>query len=248
MTTTVDVEGVRTRLWRSMMRELQTGGGLALLDLAGRDTARRHGDVAEIRRLAGLVQDDARVAPERAARRLTRAGLPRTVLDLGAGLAPWSSALAALSETISVVALDLPAQRDALAEAVLATTRAGQFQVAAADAFRDALGTGYDLVIIANVCHLFPDGRNRLLLARAAAALATGGVLAVIDQILDLDPDWPTWAALYAVGLPHGMPGGYLYTSDEYAAWLREAGLVPTSTSALSAPPSLTLLEARRPR
>jgi hypothetical protein len=51
---------------------------------------------------------------------------------------------------------------------------------------------------------------------------------------------------LYAVGLPHVMPGGYLHTVDEYVTWMADAGLIAGLADPLSAPPGLSLVSARR--
>jgi SAM-dependent methyltransferase len=232
-----------------MLHHLQTRGGLALRDLTGCSwSGPVHEDVTEIHRLAGVLAADRRGAPARAARRLTADRVPGRVLDIGAGLAPWSLAIAAASRDVHVLAVDLPEQLAALTEAVAAAEVSAQFKTMAADVFTSDLRTaaGYDLVIVANVCHLFPASRTRSLLIRAAGVLAPGGVLAVIDQVLDDPPDWLQWAVLYAVGLPHVMPGGYLHTVDEYVTWMADAGLAAGLADPLSAPPGLSLVSARR--
>ena len=108
-----------------------------------------------------------------AARALAPAG---RVLDAGAGAAPWSIAVAGADPSARITALDLAP--------VLETTRA---QVAAAglsDRFTfeagDLLGlvpepAGHDVVLLANVCHLFDDVTNADLVARLSGALAPGG-------------------------------------------------------------------------
>ncbi len=232
-----------------MLYQLQTGGGLALRDLTGCSwSGPVNEDVAEIHRLARVLAADRRAAPVRAARRLTADRVPGRVLDIGAGLAPWSLAIAAASRDVHVLAVDLPGQIAALTEVVVAAEASAQFETMAADVFTGDLRTaaGYDLVIVANVCHLFPAFRTRSLLIRAADVLAPGGVLAVIDQVLDDPPDWCQWAVLYAVGLPHVMPGGYLHTLDEYSTWMADAGLAADMAVPLSAPPGLSLVRARR--
>lgn len=233
----------RERLERAMMHRLQTGGGIAL---SGLPTPDARALVEQIHHLAAQIKDDGRAAPGRAAALLTRDRAPQRVLDLGAGRAPWSIALARINDRVRVTAIDLPQEREALLAAIDDAGYASRFEIRVCDAFRDDLGSGYDLVIVANVCHLFPAERNRQLLARAAAALAPGGTLAIIDQVLDLDPDWTVWSALYAVGLPHTLPGGHLFTIAEYSAWLSALGVEPSESAALSAPPALTLLTGRK--
>jgi len=167
--------------------------------------------------------------------------------DVGAGAAPWSLTFAALSPNVRVTALDLPAQLPALSEAVETAGLRGQFEIVEADIFsQDLSGLGtFDVAIVANVCHLFPADRNRTLLGIVATSLAHGGTLAIIDQVLDVEPDWGRWSALYAVGALHSAPGGRLYPLTTYAQWFRDAGCCDFSASRVSSLPPLTLMSGR---
>lgn len=238
---------LRDRLHRLVLRELQTGGGLALGVAPGRSVA---AEVRRIRELTALIATDRRGEHVRAAEALARRIQVRAVLDVGAGRAPWSLALARLVPAATVTAVDLPDVAGDLRRRLAADPADARFTVVAGDAFRDDLSRpgGYDVVLLANVCHLFPAASNAELVSRLAGYLAPGGVLAVIDQVLDDDPDWTLWAALYATGLPHTLPGGFLFTADEYATWLRDAGLDPEPLVALSAPPGLCLAGGRAAR
>jgi SAM-dependent methyltransferase len=244
------LDGLRRRLERMVLHELQTGGGLTLEHLTG--ATRRPGadpspHVPAIRAALAALRASRDDAPRRAAELLSAGGVPRRVLDVGAGRAPWSLALAALSGDVEVVALDLPARRSEVADAVDRAGLTSQFQLVDHDMLAgpvDALPP-FDVVVVANVCHLFPAPRTQLLLSRAAAALRPGGTLAVIDQLLDDAPDWRRWAALYAVGAPHWGPGGHLFTPGEYAAWLRGAGLTEVRVDDLCLPPPISLVTAR---
>ncbi len=235
------------RLHAMVLHELQTRGGLGVdLDSRG-ETAAAQAEVAVIHRLVETIRTDRSLAPVRAARALATRR-PRRVLDVGAGLAPWSLALARAAPDAHVVAVDLPPQIDSLADAVASAGLSSRFDVRAADAFQDDLSFGqrHDLVLLANVCHLFAPRETRSLVGRLASTLATGGTLAIIDQVLDESPDWRLWAALYAVGLPHTMPGGHLHGLRQYAAWMESAGLTAEDPVPLSAPPCHLLVMGSR--
>lgn len=241
---------LRGRLERMLLQELQTGGGMTLEQISGlpADSRPISPHVAAIRRAVHTLKVLRAGAPQRAARLLCVDGIPNRVLDIGAGLATWSVALASWSDDMHVVALDLPTRIPDLSAAVARSGCSAQFEFAAADVFQDEIDTSvlFDLVIVANVVHLFEARRTQELLSLAATALCPGGRLAVIDQVLDDNPDWLQWAALYAVGAPHWLPGGYLYTMNEYRAWLHEAELTSVHADEVCPPPSLTLITANR--
>lgn len=237
-------------LRRSALYELQTGGGLALSDLAGPG---QHPSVSAhirgIRALSSALTELRTQAADRARAALSEYVAPKTVLDLGAGRAPWSLCFARSDPEVRVTAIDLPQQIPVLESAVSAEGRAHQYRLVPADFFAldDEQCGPFDLVIVANVCHLFSAALTRQVLGAAADRLGAGGVLAVIDQVLVDTPDWTRWSALYAVGLPHLNPGGHLFSPAEYRAWIADMGLEALPTLLLCPAPSLTLVAARRP-
>ncbi len=238
------------RLRRTALYELQTGGGLSLDTLDGPgsrppDPAR----VARVHELARALRQLRPAAPARAVAALSARKKPDRVLDLGAGRAPWSLAFTRLNSDVQVTAVDLPREVPALRAAVTAAGRAHQYRFVAVDFFDrpvESLGS-FDLVIVANVCHLFTSDLVQRMLQVATNHVAEGGAVAVIDQLLDDDPDWTRWSALYLVGLPHLNPGGHLFTAREYTRWFEDLGLTVAAPEALCPVPALSLVVATRP-
>ncbi len=170
------------------------------------------------------------------------------MLDVGAGGAPWSRALASRDPKCHVTAADLPA--------VLATTRravssAGlnlQFDYLAGDVFQSDLGADtYDIVIAGNFCHLFDADTNRSFLRRLWPALRRGGILAIVDSLLGERLDSPLPVALYGLGLLLRTDSGRVYPFSAFAGWLEDAGYVGIERFELSDSGDLSLITARRP-
>ncbi|MBI4495219.1 MAG: methyltransferase domain-containing protein [Chloroflexi bacterium] len=187
-------------------------------------------------------------AAERAADRL--GGPSLRVLDIGAGAAPWSRALAARDAECLVTALDLPAVLAVTREAVATAGLGAQFRYRAGDMFAVdwSVGEGYDLAILGNVCHLFDEGANRRLLGRVIDALRPGGELAIVDAIPNEGKDGPRAVVLYALGLLLRTARGQVYPFSTYAEWLHEAGYEAVERFDLNAVGSLTLITGRRPK
>jgi SAM-dependent methyltransferase len=187
-----------------------------------------------------------RPAIGQATEQLSTAG-PR-ILDLGAGAAPWTLALAAADPEITVTAIDLGHVLPVTRRAVAAAGRQSQFWFIEDDMFRVGLeDDSFDLVILGNVCHLFDDAANRRLLERVARWLAPGGTVAIIDFLPNERRDGPREVALYGVELVRRTPGGQLYPFSSYAGWLRENGFEKIERLELAPYPPVTLVRARRP-
>jgi SAM-dependent methyltransferase len=105
----------------------------------------------------------------------------------------------------------------------------------------------YDLVLLANVCHLFDADRNRALLRRLRRVLRPGGTLAVVDALPSEDPDERRLLVLYALGLRLRTVAGAVYPLASYSAWTEEAGLGPVDAVPLSRTPPLALLTCSAP-
>ena len=236
---------VSARLWDEVLYELQTGGGMSFENVPrcsekDSQTPQMKKIRATLDRLKGISDS----GPERVAARLSHPNL--RVLDVGAGKAPWSLAIASRYPSVFVTAIDLPEQMTTLRDAVSKSGISKQFRLAAVDVFRAAwqADDAYDLVLLANVCHLFDEARNRQLLRQVALCLRPAGALAIIDQVLDEQPDWVRWGALYAVGALHRAPGGRLFPGRIYSTWLEELGFCNIAEHGVCPLPPLTLIQA----
>jgi SAM-dependent methyltransferase len=236
------VQRVKDRLVLQVLYELQTGGGLAF---DGPTNDGVEAQLSSIRAAVKILQSRFATAPDRVAQLLGRPAL--RILDLGAGSARWSIPFTRFRD-VHVTALDRPEEAGRVEAAVAEAGLRGRVTIVAADAF-DAdpaeLGT-YDLVIVANVCHLFNEARNRELLQRIAGLVNKKGVLAIVDQVLELEPDWNRWAALYSVGVLHGGPGAFLFPLQTYERWLVETGFRQVESTLVCPVPPLTLITSRR--
>jgi SAM-dependent methyltransferase len=233
---------VKERLVNEVLYELQTGGGIALGGDPGPHLERR---LESIRRSLELLTREFPVAPKRVARWLGRPGV--RVLDVGAGSARWSAPFAAFPGS-RLTALDIPAEFPRLESSVTDAGLRDRYRLIEGDVFQigaEALGR-HDVVIAANLFHLFADARCRELFARLAQLVEPGGTVAMIDQLLDVEPDWGRWAALYAVGILHRAPGGRLYPLTSYERWMRETGFTDVEARTICAIPPLTLVSATR--
>jgi SAM-dependent methyltransferase len=85
----------------------------------------------------------------------------------------------------------------------------------------EALPEGpWDAVYLGNVLHLFAPDVAEALVARAAAALAPGGLLAIQEVLGDASPQGPGFGVMMLLS----TPGGDAYPRGRYEGWMAAAG------------------------
>lgn len=147
------------------------------------------------------------------------------VLDVGAGAAPWSVAIAQRNPRCRVTALDLDDVLEVTRRVVAAAGSADRFDFLPGDMFEAAVSPAtYDLVLVANVCHLFDGPTVAGLFRRLRPAIKEDGRIAVVDVMPSPDPMVERSVRLYAVGLMTRTATGGVHTTECYRVWLEEAG------------------------
>jgi hypothetical protein len=93
------------------------------------------------------------------------------------------------------------------------------------NAFEDDFPRGADCFLFAHFCTIWSEAKNRRLFQKAYEALPRGGRIIVFNMMQSNDESGPLSAA---VGSPYFLAiatgEGMLYTWNEYATWLRDAG------------------------
>src|SRR5579862_1339205 len=163
----------------------------------------------------------------------------RRILDLGGGSGIYSIAFAKASPEVRCDLLDLPEVIPLTSDYVEKAGVSSQIRLLAGDMLRDDLGSGYDLVMLNAICHMFSEQQNRELFHRIRQALAPGGRLTVQDFVLNPDKAGPQHAALFALNMLVGTDAGSTYSEPEYTAWMHSAGFSSVSRIRLPGPSDL---------
>jgi len=163
----------------------------------------------------------------------------RRLLDVGAGSAAWSIAVADLEPNCRVTALDL--------ESVMPVTRAhvedaghtDRFSFCPGDLFELSLPEStFDVVLLAQVCHLFGESRLRALFDHLRPAVAVGGRIAILDR-LRCNGQQSRAGAVHDLSLFARTDEGQAHAFSSFAGWLQEAGFVDIGRHTLSAEVSI---------
>jgi SAM-dependent methyltransferase len=158
----------------------------------------------------------------RAMRQVAAPRAPHTVAALGApapgarlldvGGAPGTYARAFNAAGWDVTVLDQPRTL----EVEGAGLRAAGIATVAGNATRALPGDGWDAIYLGNVVHLFDPAAAAALVARAGAALAPGGILAIQEVLGDASPQGPAFGVMMLLS----TPGGDAYPEAAYRDWM----------------------------
>ena len=187
-----------------------------------------------------------RPSAEHAADLLAQSGM--RVLDIGAGAAPWSLALAARDPSCRVRAVELPGVMTTTRDAVRRAGLGDRYEFVEGSAFDVEWGepASYDLALVANLCHLFDMVANLRLVRRVARALRPSGRIAIVDILPNERGDGPRPVVLYALGLVLRTGSGRIYPYSTFRRWLDEGGFEDARRHNLPGPFPCTLIAGRR--
>ena len=175
-----------------------------------------------------------RAAPLAAELRRHRLGRGR-ILDVGAGGSPLGIALLARARAATLTVQDRPSVVDVALQHAAAMGVAQRVSSLPGDARTVAFGGPFDLVLMINVLDYFTDADRGRLVARAAAALAPGGTLAVAAPLLHQNRAAPSDAVSHDLLLLVLAGEPTAFTMKELERLLRGAGLTRiTKNAALS--------------
>ncbi|MGA8341412.1 MAG: methyltransferase, partial [Candidatus Sulfotelmatobacter sp.] len=168
----------------------------------------------------------------------------RRILDLGGGSGAYSIAFAKACPDVHCEILDIPEVVPLTAEYVRQAGVSAQVSLRAGDMLQDDFGSGYDLIMLNAICHMFSEEQNRDIFLRARHALAPSGRLVVQDFILNPDKTGPQQAALFSLNMLVNTDGGASYCEFEYANWMKAAGFSEVCRINLPGPSSLMVGQA----
>jgi len=178
--------------------------------------------------------------------RAAHAETARTMLDVGGGSGAYSIAFAQANPELRVDLLDVPTVTPIARRHISAARLQDRVSTRDGDLRHDALGRGYDVILLSAICHMLSPAENRDLLRRCLDAAAPGGRVVVQDFILEASKTAPKQAALFALNMLVGTSAGSTYSDIEYTDWLREVGFSEVEHVRLPGPTGLMVALKRR--
>ncbi len=184
-----------------------------------------------------------RIARERVPLVVRAVGADRKkrMLDVGGGSAAYSIGFCRANPSLEAEVFDLPEVIGLTRQYIEKAGLAARIKTRAGDLENDTLGSGFDLVLVSQICHSLGEAENRSLVRKCRDALVQDGVLIIQEFIVDEDGTSPKHAALFALNMLVGTPAGRTYTEKEISGWMREAGFQDVRRIRLPGPSGLIL-------
>lgn len=147
------------------------------------------------------------------------------VLDVGAGSAAWSAAVAQQYPEALVTAIDLPAVVAQGRQQIADLGLSDRYTWVEADIMTLSLvPDAYSLVILAHVCRFIGEQQSRELLKKLYHCLRPGGTLVVADTLLFDDRSGPAFALTLDLSMLVNTSQGRIFTFHEFSMWLQDSG------------------------
>lgn len=153
--------------------------------------------------------------------------LPTTgkVLDVGGGSGIFAFSFIQASPELSAIVFDLPNIISITERYIKNAGLEDRVGTMAGDYLNDDFGSGYAMVFMSSIVHINNIAENKRLISSGAQALAPGGRLVVLDQIMDESRTEPMGGTLFALNMLVSTAHGDTYTQKEISGWMEEAGL-----------------------
>ena len=168
----------------------------------------------------------------------------RRLLDLGGGTGSWSIAVAQECSHLEATVFELPVVAEIARQRVAAVGLASRIDVTTGDVMTDALPSGYDVFLLANLVHYWSPETNLALLQRVRSAAQASSRLLLADFWTDPTHTEPLQAALMAGEFAVHLREGDVYSVEEVRGWLPRTGWRFVEHAQLAGPQSLIVAEA----
>ena len=149
----------------------------------------------------------------------------RSLLDLAGGPGTYAIHFCKQNPDLTAVIFDLPTTRPFAEQTVGRFGLSGRIAFSGGDITSDDIGTGYDVVWVSHLLHSEGPESSAAIVAKAAAALNSGGLLLIQEFILDDNRAAPLHPALFSLNMLVGTPAGKAYSQRELHDMMKAAGL-----------------------
>ena len=168
----------------------------------------------------------------------------RRLLDVGGGTGSWAIAAARRHPDLRATVFELPIVAGIARKRVAEAGLAPRIDVQDGDVLEDALPTGHDVLLLANIIHYWSPARNLQLLKSVRAGAQPGARLLLADFWTNATHTEPLMAALMAGEFAAHVKEGDVYSVDEVRQWLPETGWRFKEHRPLAGPVSVVVAEA----
>jgi predicted O-methyltransferase YrrM len=160
-----------------------------------------------------------------------------TVCDVGGGTGQLCTVLATHHPHLRCTTFDLPAVEGIAQKAVADAGLAHRITVESGDFFVDPLPRA-DVVTMGNILHDWDLDRKKALIRSAYEALPEGGVLIVVENLIDDARRENAFGLLMSLNMLIEFGDAFDYSGSDFSRWCRELGFTDVGIVPLTGPAS----------
>lgn len=161
-------------------------------------------------------------------------------VDVGCAQGGATATIAMAHPHLSATGFDLPVVQPVFDAYIAQNGLAGRVSFQPGDFFTGPMPSA-DVIIMGHILHDWDLEQKRALLAKAHAALPTGGRLIVYDAIIDDERRQNAFGLLMSLNMLIETRGGFDYTGADCIGWMRDAGFTNAHVQPLAGPDSMVI-------
>jgi len=160
-----------------------------------------------------------------------------TLCDMGGSGANLSIHVAKNNEHMECISFDLPPVHPIASENVLKMGLEDRITIQSGDFFEVEFPKA-DIITMGNILHDWGLKEKKILIKKAYDALPNGGVLVVIENIIDNKRNKNAFGLLMSLNMMIETEGGFDFSEDDFAGWAKNIGFNEVSVMPLTGPTS----------
>jgi hypothetical protein len=164
----------------------------------------------------------------------------KTFVDIGGAQGALPVQIAKEHIQLTGTVFDLPAVGPLFQEYVGSFGLLDRLQFQAGNFFDEPLPSA-DVVVMGHILHDWDLDQKRMLIAKAYAALPSGGAFIVYEALIDDERRRNAFGLLMSLNMLIETPGGFDYTGSDCCQWLKAAGFRSTRVEHLLGPDSMVV-------
>ena len=163
-----------------------------------------------------------------------------TLVDIGGSGANLSIHVAKANPHMNCVSIDLAPVFPIASENIKLMGLENQVKAMSRDFFKDEFPKA-DIITMGNILHDWGVIEKKMLINKAYNALPKGGVLVVIENIIDNDRRENAFGMMVSLNMMIETPGGFDFTATDFNGWAKEIGFLNTYLMPLTGPASAVI-------
>ena len=171
-------------------------------------------------------------------------GRHHRLLDIAGGTGSFLIAVLQRHNALKGTLFELPGACAVARQRLANELEGGRIDVVEGDVFKDPLPGGHDVVLIANVVHVFSAAHNIELMRKIRAHVMPGARLLLVDLWTDPSHSQPSAAALMSGQFLLTSGEGQVYSEQEADEWLAQTRWKKLERKTLAGPSSCIIAEA----